>query len=189
MIQRPLLVIVGGTPARGKSTLARRLADALSLPLLSRDTITEWIAGGAGTESLASTERLARGVICVFYAFGAELLRAGVGAVLEQPYQRGVAEDQLRPLLKYAQAVQITCSLPPEESVRRYVARFERGERHPAHFDAERIARVQSGERQINWTRFEPLDLPVPTLRVDTTAGYAPPLEAIVAFARSGGDS
>ena len=189
MAQRPLLVIVGGTPASGKTTLARRLADALALPLLCRDTITEWIAEGAGTDNLADTERLARGAIRVFYELGAELLRGGVGVVMEHAYQRGIAEDQVRPLLAHARAVQITCLLPPDEAVRRYVARFERGERHAAHFDAERIERVQSGVRQIDWTRFEPLDLPIPALRVDTIAGYSPPFEAIVAFARSGGGS
>ncbi len=189
MTPRPQLVIVGGPPASGKSTLARRLADALSLPLLSRDAITEWIAERAGTEGLPETERLARGAIRVFYETGAELLRGGVGVVMEQAFQRGVAEDQVRPLLEHARAVQITCALPPEEAVRRYVARFERGERHAAHFDAERIERVRSGRRQIDWSRFEPLDLEIPTLRVDTVDGYAPPFEDLVAFAASGGAS
>ena len=189
MGQRPLLVIVGGTPASGKTTLTRRLANALSLPLLCRDALTEWIVEGAGTESLAETERLARGAVRVFHALGAELLRAGAGGVMEHAFQRGTAEGQVRPLLEHAQAVQITCQLPADEAVRRYVARFERGERHAAHFDAERIRRVQSGERQIDWSRFAPLDLPIPTLRVDTTDGYVPPFDDIVAFARSGGAS
>jgi len=186
MAQRPLLVLVGGPPASGKTTLARRVAGALSLPLLSRDAITEWIAEGAGTESLAETERLARGAIRVFYETGAELLRAGAGVVMEQAFQRGVAEDQVRVLIEGAGAVQITCVLPPEEAVRRYVARFERGERHAANFDAARIKRVRSGQRQIDWSRFEPLDLEIPTLRVDTADGYAPPFEDIVAFAALG---
>jgi predicted kinase len=182
-------VIVGGPPGSGKSTLARLLADALSLPLLSRDAITEWIAEGAGTEGLPETERLARGAIRVFYETGAELLRAGVGVVMEQAFQRGVAEDQVRSLVEQARAVQITCVLPPEVAVRRYVARFERGERHAAHFDAERIERVRSGGRQIDWSRFAPLDLEIPTLLVDTADGYAPPFEDLVAFVASGGAS
>ena len=62
-----------------------------------------------------------------------------------------------------------------------------RRERRLAHFDAERIERVRPGQRRIDWSRYEPIDLAIPTLRVDTTAGYAPPWEAIVAFARSGG--
>jgi len=46
---------------------------------------------------------------------------------------------------------------------------------------------VQLGDRQINWSSGSKLDLPVPTLLVDTTSGYAPTFEAIVAFVRAAG--
>ena len=44
---------------------------------------------------------------------------------------------------------------------------------------------MRSGARQIDWSLFQPLELGVPTLRVDTTDGYAPAFEEIVAFVRS----
>lgn len=121
----------------------------------------------------------------LLYALGERFLRDGVGVVLDQAFQRGLAEAQLAPLVARAQTVQVHCWLPPEECVRRFVARFERGERHPAHFDGERIARVRAGARQIDCSRFEALDLEVPTLRVDTTCGYQPDLDTIVGFIRA----
>ena len=36
-----------------------------------------------------------------------------------------------------------------------------------------------------DWTPFDPLNLDVPRLRVDTTEGYAPNLDQIVAFVRN----
>lgn len=40
----PLLVLVSGLPAAGKTTLAGRLAHALQLPVLSRDAIKDGLA-------------------------------------------------------------------------------------------------------------------------------------------------
>ena len=81
--------------------------------------------------------------------------------------------------------VLVRCWLPPEGCGHRFVARYERGERHPAHFDGERIARVRSGARRTDGSRFEPLGLAVPTLRVETWAGYVPGFDAILAFVRA----
>ena len=38
---RPLLVLVSGSPGSGKTTLARRLAGDLAMPLVGKDTIKE----------------------------------------------------------------------------------------------------------------------------------------------------
>ena len=180
----PLLVIVNGAPASGKTTLARRLADTLRLPILERDGLKEVLADHLEVADLAQSEALTRAAVGVFYALADQLARAKVGMVLDQAYRRGQAEEQLRPLLAASQAVIVHCVVPPEENVRRYIARFERGERHPAHFDHERIARVRSGKLRIDWRQSEPLELPVPTLHVDTLDGYKPSFAEIVAFVR-----
>ena len=178
----PLLVIVNGAPASGKTTLARRLANALRLPLLERDGLKEVLADHLEVADLAQSEALTRAAVGVFYSLADELLRAKVGMVLDQAYRRGQAEEQLRPLLAACQAVMVHCVVPPEENVRRFIARFERGERHRAHFDGERIARVRSGALRIDWRQSEPLELAVPTLHVDTLDGYKPSFEETVAF-------
>ena len=139
-------------------------------------------AVGGGPLPYATTA-LGRAAFGLVYALGERFLGSGSGVVLDQAFQRGLAEAQLAPLLARGRAVQVHCWLPARG---RFVARHERGERYPAHFDGERIARVRAGARVIDWSRFEALDLGVPTLRVDTTAGYAPAFEEIVAFVRAG---
>ena len=108
----PLLVIVNGAPASGKTTLARRLANALRLPLLERDGLKEVLADHLEVADLAQSEALTRAAVGVFYTLAAELLRAKVGMVLDQAYRRGQAEDQLRPLLAACQAVMVHCVVP-----------------------------------------------------------------------------
>ncbi len=178
----PLLVIVNGAPASGKTTLARRLADTLRLPLLERDGLKEVLADHLEVTDLAQSDALTRAAVEVFYTLADQFARAGVGMVLDQAYRRGQAEEQLRPLLAECQAVMVHCVVPPEENVRRYVARFECGERHPAHFDHERIARVRSGALRIDWRQSDPLKLAVPTLHLDAIDGYKPSFDEIVAF-------
>jgi NTP pyrophosphatase (non-canonical NTP hydrolase) len=88
--------------------------------------------------------------------------------------------------------VQIFCRASPEVCLKRVVERFERGERHPIHAERERLAEAETGVSPADlgqsggWSRYTPLDLGVPTLVVDTTDGYAPPYEQIVAFATNG---
>ncbi|MCY3957830.1 MAG: ATP-binding protein [Chloroflexi bacterium] len=180
----PLLVIVNGAPGSGKTTLSRRLADALRLPHLERDGLKETLADHLEVANLAQSNALTPAAVGVFYALAAELARAGVGMVLDQAYNRGLAEDQLRPLLASCRTVIVHCVVPREVSVQRYMRRFERGARHAAHFDGERIALLQSGKLQIDWSLSDPLDLEVPTLLVETVDGYEPAFEEIVEFAR-----
>ena len=104
--------------------------------------------------------------------------------VLDQAYRRGLAEDQLRPLLASCRIVVIHCVVPREVSVERYIRRYERGTRHTAHFDGDRIALYRSGKLQIDWSLSEPLDLDVPTQRVNTVDGYKPAFTEIVAFVK-----
>jgi hypothetical protein len=95
-----------------------------------------------------------------------------------------MAERELAPALALSAPVQVYCDLPTELCASRYVARFERGERHACHFDAEPIERARSGARVVDWSVFGPLEIDAPLLRVDTTSRYRPELDAIVAFVR-----
>jgi hypothetical protein len=82
-----------------------------------------------------------------------------------------------------ANATLVHCQGDPATIVRRYRERAERGERHPGHHDIEVVARL--GE-QLDGGRFEPLELGVPTLQVDTTTEneYLPGFREIVTFLR-----
>ena len=44
------------------------------------------------------------------------------------------------------------------------------------------IAQMEKGT--FDWAVFDPLDVAMPSLRVDTTNGYVPGLEVVIAFCR-----
>ncbi|MGH2483820.1 MAG: AAA family ATPase [Candidatus Limnocylindria bacterium] len=177
----PALVIISGAPASGKSTLADRLSFDLRLPIVAKDELKEALADAIGPPSdVPASMQLGQGAYAMLYLFAQRLLEARTGLIVESNFQRGVSETDLRPLLAWSDPCLIHCSATPEVVQARYAARHERGDRHPAHLDANRAAALADG---LAAGHFDPLDLPIPTLIVDTTDGWHPAYEDIRDFA------
>jgi hypothetical protein len=87
--------------------------------------------------------------------------------------------------------VLVHCHGDPQVIVRRYRERAERGERHPGHHD---LLLVETVAAELAGGVYEPLELGVPALPVDTTIGgpaatsdrpsYAPSYSRVVEFIR-----
>ncbi len=182
--RRPLLVLVSGTPGSGKSTLARRLADqdALWLPLLSVDAFKHGLAETQGIDLTLDPDMrstITQAAVRAFFAAIRYFVESGLSVIAEFSFRRGLAERDLAPYLVLARVVNVNCALDPMEAQRRFLAR-ERT-RHAPVAGAARVS-DQMERGTFDWTVFGPLALDAPQLHVDTTQGYAPSLEAIVAF-------
>ena len=84
------------------------------------------------------------------------------------------------PLVERSRAVAIHCETSAEILIRRYQARAHTSARHPGHLDWS----LSVFEEQARAGLYEPLDLPIPTLRVDTSNGYQPDFAEILEFLR-----
>jgi hypothetical protein len=109
------------------------------------------------------------------------LVDAGVGAVIESNFRRGFSETEVQPFAAATSAALLHCSLPDDAILARFVARAGTPGRHTVHPDLDRLPALRE---DLEAGRFEPLDLSIPTLRVDTSDGYDPPLDSIVDFLR-----
>lgn len=182
LVALPRLILVGGAPASGKSTLVAHLVGQFGLPLIAKDAIKEVLFDVLGSPDRERSRQLSGAAYALVWATTSWLLDAGVGAIVDCNFHRGPAEANLRPLTGRARAVLLHCVAPPRELVRRYVARAAQGARHPGHHDSTNADNVAA---DVLAGTYEPLDLAVPTLLIDTTAGYTPDLPEIVAFVRA----
>jgi predicted kinase len=159
-MERPLLVVVTGPPAAGKTTIARELASRLCLPLIAKDTIKEALFDELGTGDLEWSARLGGATYGVMLALVEESVATGASLVLEANLVRG-SELETRLAQLTATIVQVHCSAPLEVLLERYAAR----ERHPGHVDAERLDGLREA---VASGRHDALDLPGVTIRLDT---------------------
>jgi hypothetical protein len=118
----------------------------------------------------------------LFYQTIETWLRAGVSLIAEYSFTRNTPLEPLLPLIGLARTVVVHCETSDREAATRFIPR----ERGRAHLHADQIEAIvrQMETGTFHWEIFEPPELGVPVLRVDTTDGYDPDLRAIVGFCR-----
>ena len=163
---KPLLVVVTGPPASGKSSIARDLASALETPFISKDELKERLYEvlGSGDEVEETVDTAA---LAILFSVARSNLDAGVDVLVESNFDSDSDTEPIREL--DARIVQVHCGGDTDELVRTFAERSARGERHPGHDDGpEDAAEVR---RKIESGCWDPLQIPGDLIRVDTTNG------------------
>lgn len=127
------LTIILGSPASGKTTLARRLGLRWSVPVLCKDDVKEALFDSLGQGDRAWSRRLSEASFTTLVHLAERQLSLGQSCIVEGNW-RAVNVPGLQGVLRAggARAVQIWCCADPVEIVRRFTART----RHSGHLDA-----------------------------------------------------
>jgi predicted kinase len=157
----PLLVLVHGPPASGKTTIAEAVARELGLPLFAKDEIKEELYESLGADDPAESRRLGAAVYPLLFLIARRELEASRSLVLEANFVAGTSEVEFSRLPPH-RLVQVYCAAPEEVLMQRYLAR----DRHAGHHDAVRADEVRSAIRS---GRHLPLALKGELIEVDTT--------------------
>lgn len=172
---RPTLVVVSGPAAAGKTSLAHKLAVAIGCPVVCRDEIKEGMVQAAGKDFQAAPgDPLTQRTLSVFFDVIRLLLEAGVTLVAEAAFQDHVWRPRLEELSDLANIRVVRCQVNHEVGRQRLAVRGRRA----AHADSSVTEDAEY------FDRYTPISLAVPTIDVDSSSGYEPSLEEIVAFAQ-----
>jgi predicted kinase len=173
----PLVVVVTGPPASGKSTIAELIATRLPAPLIAKDPIKEALFDGLGTGDAEWSKKLGITTYGILYLMLEQELRAGRSCVLEANFDHNEASAQLAAmqLRRPFRALQIVCTAERDTLIERFLERSD--SRHPGHIDDERLEDV---EESIDAGRWRALELDGETIDVDTTDWAAVNVDALV---------
>ncbi|MGH7762092.1 MAG: AAA family ATPase [Candidatus Dormibacteraceae bacterium] len=154
------LVIVCGPPAVGKTTLAKALSAQLGHPVISKDASKE-----APMDHLGGSPAVGAAAFAAQFAIAHELLRAGVGIILEGALF--VDQAELADLAELGDAVVLRLDCKLEILEKRYID--SQASRHPSHRGLEALPDLR---QRVRTGSYDPPDLHRPVLRIDSSAGF-----------------
>jgi predicted kinase len=161
-LPEPLLVVVTGMPAAGKTSLARELSETLHLPLVTKDDIKEELYDTLGVGDVGWSQRLGKASYALIFVFCRELLARGSSVIAEANFFAGVDEARFAALPPH-RLFQVHCTAPFDV----LLSRFEgRADRHPGHLDRDRAGELR---RRYEAGTHGPLALPGELIDVDTS--------------------
>lgn len=135
----PRLLIINGLPASGKSTLARKVAPALGLPLHSKDVIKELLFDQLGWGDRERSKQLGSAAWELIWAITYETLRGGGSLAIESNFDAARAADRIETWRREFpfHLIELHCRAEREVLVTRFRDRALGPHRHPGHCETD----------------------------------------------------
>jgi predicted kinase len=173
------LVVVSGPPGSGKTTLAHEIARTVGCPAICRDEIKEGMVHATPGFVPGPGDDLTMRTLPAFFGVLELLLTAGVTTVAEAAFQDPIWRPRLAPLIPLARLRIVHCTVDPELAFQRIVRRGAASSARTAHADSGPDDTTNCIRRHL---AFDSVSLDAPQIQVDTTSGYRPRIDQVVAF-------
>jgi predicted kinase len=134
-VTTPILIVVNGLSGTGKTGLARRLAEDLSLPCIGNDQLKEVLFDTVGWSDLEWSKQLQKAASALLWSVTDSVLEAGHSLVIENAFDAGIDAPRLAEIQSRLdpRIAEIHCYADREVLVKRVKERMAKGDRHPGH--------------------------------------------------------
>jgi predicted kinase len=177
------LVVVGGPPCAGKSTLANEIARELGWPLIAKDAIKEQLFDSLGTGDRDWSRRLSGASYALLFDHADELAMRERDVILEGNFRWPETRERFELLAsRYASVrwTQVFCVASAEILIARFRART--GQRHAGHLDADATREI---EAELRAGAYRPLPIDGTLFEIDTGNAIDHRVSALTAHLRS----
>jgi cytidylate kinase len=161
------LIIVNGLPGTGKTTIAQPLALKLGLPLISKDTIKEFLFDTVGLGDREWSKMLGKASSEFLYSVTDDLLANDKSVIIESAFELSFATRKIQSYIdKYnPDIIEIYLMTKQDTRRQRFIDRNESGVRHVGHVDQANYLKENEAEP---YEKYEPLNLGK-LIKIDTT--------------------
>lgn len=183
---KPVLVLISGAPATGKTVLAGRLAEALPVPVIQRDAIKETLFDTLGVGDREWSKKLGAASFAVFYLSVEIHLKAGQSVIAEAAFHRPYSTrwlDRVRERFDI-EVLELHCHADSQTLFHRYMRRSDTSERHVGHHTGMSID-AQAREWCRQYPVYGPLSDSAELFTIDTTDFATVDTEAVIAQVRA----
>ena len=127
-------ILVTGIPASGKSTMAKFLAEHLSIPVISKDKIKELLFDDVGFKSRAEKVKLGIASMNIMYYMAEQFMKCNQPFILENNFENVSKEGLDEIIEKYSyKAITLTLTGDYKKIYERFVERNVSADRHRGH--------------------------------------------------------
>ncbi len=180
MSSKPKCIIVSGRPGSGKTTLSKRLAERLWMPVISRDEIME---GHVNTYGVKHDQLPpdTNGVVSDFFFETANQYLAGkISVVIEAAFQHKVWEPRMPKILELGTPFIVVCSVDGMVAAKRHLQRGLDDPNREFYHSDKRVAIYRETGEMSPPGNYAPPNFDVPTVHVSTEGQYSPSMDDLV---------
>lgn len=178
-MKKPLLIVITGPPASGKSTLAKLLAQQVHLPVLSRDELKEGYLQTLNQSHSEAGENIGIHIYESFFQIAELFVSKNISVIMEAAFQDKLWRPKLEPLLEKVDIKIIVCKTKTELIQDRFLKRAASDAGREKFHGDETMNKEQF---DLLTSKYQPPTLNVPTLFVDTTENYNPSIKRMIEF-------
>lgn len=180
MDRKPKCIIVTGRAGAGKTTLSKKLAERLWMPVISRDEIKQGYVNTFGIKHDELPPDTDAFVSDFFFEIVSQYLANRISVVIEAAFQHKVWEFRIPEILELSSPTIILCSVDDIVAAKRHLERgLENPKREFYHSD-NRVAHYRKTGEFLLPASYETPKFDLPTVKVSTDGEYVPCLDEIV---------